>query len=59
MKVGDLVRNKSALGIQRNALGIVIFTKPHLGDVVVYWGSTRQKHKMPMFLLEKIENESR
>ena len=59
MKVGDLVRNKSALGVHRNAIGIVIFTRPHLGDVVVYWSSTGQKHKLPMFLLEEVANESR
>ena len=59
MKIGDLVKNKSALGIHRNALGIIISTAPHLADVVVYWGSTGQTHRLPMFLLEKVENESR
>jgi len=59
VKVGDLVKNKSALGIHRKALGIIISTTPHLGDVVVYWGSVGKTHRLPMFLLEKIENESR
>ena len=59
MKVGDLVKNKSGLGVLRGAMGIVIFTRPHLGDVIVYWGSTGQKHKLPMFLLEEVVNESR
>ena len=59
MKVGDLVKNKSALGIHRKALGIIISTTPREGYVVVYWGSVGKRHRLPMFLLEKVENESR
>ena len=62
MKVGDLVKNKSALGIHRNALGIVISTKPNLGekrfDGVVRWCSSGLTGSIPLFLLEVV-SESR
>ena len=64
MKVGDLVRNKSALGIHRNALGIVLSVDQpipgNLGRVVVSWCSG-ETSRYPMFLLSQLEvaNESR
>ena len=58
MKIGDLVRNKSALGIHRNALGIIMSTKPNLGDGVVRWCSSGLTGSIPLFLLEVV-SESR
>ena len=58
MKIGDLVRNKSALGIHRNALGIIISTKPNLGDGVVLWCRSGLTGSIPLFLLEVV-SESR
>ena len=38
MKVGDLVKNRSALGQARGALGIVLSVIPNLGDAVIAQG---------------------
>ena len=56
MQVGDLVRNKSALGQARGALGIVLSVDDHLFQtrVVVLWCNGAKKKKYPMFLLEKV-----
>ena len=54
MKVGDLIRNKSALGVHRGALGIIISTQPNLGDGVIYWCSSGLSGSIALFLLEVI-----
>ena len=59
MKVGDLVKNKSALGQARGALGVILSVKPNLGDAVVLWCNGAPTKKYPMFLLEEVINESR
>ena len=63
MKVGDLVKNRSALGQARGALGVVLSVDQHhpgnLGSVVVLWSNGTSRNKYPMFLLDKVENESR
>jgi len=62
VKVGDLVKNKSALGVNRGAMGILISTKPNLGekrfDGIVRWCSSGLTGSIPLFLLEVI-SESR
>ncbi len=65
MKVGDLVRNKSALGIHRFALGVVLSVDQPIpgnyGRVVVSWCCSGETSRYPMFLLSQLEvaNESR
>jgi hypothetical protein len=54
VKVGDLIRNKSALGVHRGALGIIISTQPNLGDGVIHWCSSGLTGNIALFLLEVI-----
>jgi hypothetical protein len=58
VRVGDLVKNKSALGQARGALGLVLSVDQHhpgsLGSVVVAWINGTSRNKYPMFLLEKV-----
>ena len=55
MQIGDLVKNKSALGQARGALGIVLSVDDHpLHRVVVFWCNGAERKKYPMFLLEKV-----
>ena len=55
VQIGDLVKNKSALGQARGALGIVLSVDDHpLHRVVVFWCNGAERKKYPMFLLEKV-----
>jgi len=59
MKVGDLVKNRSALGQARGALGIILSIERNLGDAMVWWLNGTPRRKYPLFLLDKVTNESR
>lgn len=59
MKVGDLIRNKSALGVHRGALGVIISTQPNLGDGVIHWCATGLTGSIALFLLEKVGDAHR